>query len=43
MDPTKYLRTYLGDDKAKGAMAFKLPKKMEDVYAYLVSVAPPAE
>jgi cytochrome c len=39
-DPTKFLKTYLGDDKARGKMTFKLPSGMEDVAAYLQSVAP---
>ena len=42
-DPTGFLRTYLDDPSAKGKMAFKLAKKGEDVYAYLVSVAPAVE
>lgn len=39
-DPTSYLRTYLGDDKARGAMTHKVRKDEEaiDVYAYLVSL-----
>ena len=41
-DPTAFLKTYLGDDGAKGKMAFKLAKKGEDVAAYLVSVGPVA-
>lgn len=39
-DPRKYLRTYLDDSKAKSKMAFKLKSGGEDIYAYLVSVAP---
>lgn len=38
-DPTKFLKTYLDDSKAKSKMTLKLKKGMEDVYAYLVSVA----
>ncbi len=38
-DPTDYLKAYLGDDAAKGKMAFKLAKKGADVAAYLTSVA----
>ena len=41
-DPTKFLKDYTGDAKAKGKMTFKL-KKEEDahnIWAYLVSVAP---
>lgn len=39
-DPTGYLRGYLGDDKARGAMTHKVRKEEEaiDVYAYLVSL-----
>jgi cytochrome c len=39
-DPTAFLKTYLGDDKARGKMTFKLTSGMEDVAAYLQSVAP---
>jgi cytochrome c len=39
-DPTKFLKTYLGDDSAKGKMVFKLTRGMDDVVAYLQSVAP---
>ena len=39
-DPTKFLKTYLEDDKAKGKMTFKLTSGMEDVVAYLQSVGP---
>lgn len=39
-DPSGFLKEYLGDPKAKGAMAYKLAKGGEDVHAYLVSVAP---
>jgi len=38
-DPRQYLRDYLDDSKAKSKMTLKLRKGMEDVYAYLVSVA----
>jgi len=38
-DPTKYLKTYLDDSKAKSKMSLKLKKGMEDVIAYLVSVS----
>lgn len=41
-DPSAFLKTYLGDDGAKGKMMFKLAKKTEDVAAYLASVAAPA-
>lgn len=39
-DPTGYLREYLGDDKARGAMTHKVRKEQEsiDVYAYLASL-----
>jgi cytochrome c len=43
-DPAKFLKTKLGDDKAKSKMAFKL-KKPEDaanVWAYIVSLSPAA-
>ena len=39
-DPSAFLKAYLGDDKAKGKMAFKLAKGGEDVAAYLASVVP---
>lgn len=39
-DPTAFLKTYLGDDAAKGKMIFKLTSGMEDVVAYLESVGP---
>jgi cytochrome c len=39
-DPTKFLKTYLDDPSAKGKMIFKLTSGMEDVVAYLKSVAP---
>ncbi|GHG83882.1 c-type cytochrome [Pseudodonghicola xiamenensis] len=43
-DPRKFLRHHLDSKKAKSMMSFKLPKGGEDVYAYLVSLAPvPAE
>ena len=38
-DPTAFLRDYLDDPKARGKMTFKLTSGMEDVYAYLDSVA----
>ncbi len=36
-DPTKYMRAYLGDEKARSAMTFKLRKEQDrlDVIAYL--------
>lgn len=37
-DPTGFLKTYLGDDGAKGKMVFKLPSGGEDIAAYLKSV-----
>ncbi|MBN2907704.1 MAG: c-type cytochrome [Rhodobacteraceae bacterium] len=39
-DPTAYLRAYLDDDKARGAMTHKVRKEQEaiDVYAYLASL-----
>lgn len=38
-DPTGYLRAYLGDDKARGAMTHKVRKEQEsiDIFAYLAS------
>jgi cytochrome c len=39
-DPRKFLKTYLGDDAAKGKMIFKLTSGGEDVVAYLQSVGP---
>ncbi len=43
-DPSKFLKAKLNDAKAKGNMAFKLPKAEEaqNVWAYLVSLAPAA-
>ncbi|GAA0305554.1 c-type cytochrome [Rhodovulum strictum] len=40
MDPTGYLREYLGDTGARGAMTHKVRKEDEaiDIYAYLVSM-----
>ncbi len=46
VDPSKYLKTYLDDPKAKSKMTFKLKKGGEDILAYLKSinaVALPAE
>ena len=39
-DPTKYLRTYLDDEKARSGMSFKLKKEQDrvDVAAYLNSI-----
>ncbi|MBK1635339.1 c-type cytochrome [Rhodovulum adriaticum] len=39
-DPTGYLREYLGDSKARGAMTHKVRKEDEavDIYAYLASL-----
>ncbi|MCV6595784.1 MAG: c-type cytochrome [Mangrovicoccus sp.] len=36
-DPTGYLREFLGDDKARGSMSFKLRKEKDaaDLYAFL--------
>ena len=44
-DATAFLRDYLGDDKARGAMTFKLKKAEEaaDIWAYLQSVGPEEE
>jgi cytochrome c len=44
-DPAKFLKAKLSDDKAKSKMSFKL-KKPEDaanLWAYLVSLSPPAQ
>lgn len=41
-DPAAFLKAYLGDDKAKSNMTFKLKKGVEDITAWLASVAPPA-
>ncbi|MEX5727629.1 cytochrome c [Rhodovulum iodosum] len=40
-DPTSYLREYLDDAKARGAMTHKVRKEQEaiDVYAYLADLA----
>lgn len=40
VDPAAFLKKYLGDDKAKSNMTFKLKKGGEDIAAWLVSVAP---
>ncbi len=42
-DPQKFLKTQLNDKSAKGKMAFKVKnaEMAADVYAYLVSLAPP--
>lgn len=39
-DPTGYLREYLGDDSARGNMAYQVRRESDanDVYAYLVSL-----
>ncbi len=39
-DPTAFLREYLDDAGARSGMTFKLREGADDVYAYLVSVAP---
>jgi cytochrome c len=41
-DPAAFLKKYLGDDKAKSNMTFKLKKGGEDIAAWLASVAPAA-
>lgn len=44
VDPAKFLKTYLEDDKARSLMTFKLRKGAEDIAAWLIEVAPaPAE
>lgn len=40
VDPAAFLKKYLGDDKAKSNMTFKLKKGGEDIAAWLASVAP---
>lgn len=44
-DPSKYLKGYLDDNKARGKMNFKLKKAEEaaNIWAYLTSVSPAAE
>ncbi len=42
-DPKGWLKETLDETSAKSKMSFKLKKGGEDIYAYLVSVAPPAE
>ncbi|MEX0283785.1 MAG: cytochrome c family protein [Paracoccaceae bacterium] len=44
-DPSKYLKTYLDDSKARAKMTFRLKKAEEaaDVWAYLESVSPAVE
>ena len=39
-DPSAFLKEFLEDPKARGKMTFKLTSGMEDVAAYLQSVAP---
>ena len=41
-DPRGWLRETLDDGKAKSKMTYKLKKGGDDIYAYLVSVAPEA-
>jgi len=44
-DPTGYLREYLDDKRARGKMAYKVRADEDaiNLYAYLYSLAPPAE
>ena len=42
-DPSKFLKAYLDDSKARSGMSFKLKKGGEDVAAYLKSVGPVME
>ena len=37
-NPTGFLREFLGDNSARGSMAFQLRSGAEDLYAYLESV-----
>ncbi len=39
-DPTAFIKTFTGDDKAKSNMTFKMKKGAEDIAAWLISVAP---
>ena len=39
-NPSKFLKEYLDDSKAKSKMTLKLRKGMEDIYAYLLSIGP---
>lgn len=39
-DPKGFLQEYLGDDKAKSKMTYKMRKGAEDVAAYLATVSP---
>ena len=39
-DPTGFLKEVTGEGGARSKMSFKLNKGIEDIYAYLVSVAP---
>ena len=42
MDPRKYLQSYLDDAGAKSKMTFRLRDGAADLWAYLVTVSPPA-
>lgn len=44
-DPTKFLREFTDDPKARGKMTFKVRKEQDahDLWAYLVSVSPAPE
>ncbi|MCC6306790.1 MAG: cytochrome C [Rhodobacteraceae bacterium] len=42
-DPTKFLREFTGNARARGNMAFKLNRKVEDIVAYLDSVVMEAD
>ena len=42
-NPKGWLQETLDQTSAKSKMSYKLKKGVDDIYAYLVSVAPPAE
>jgi cytochrome c len=44
-DPNDFLRTFLDNKRARGKMAFKVREEADaiNLYAYLYSLAPPAE
>jgi cytochrome c len=43
-NPSDFLQAYLGDPKARGKMQFQLrkPEDIQNVYAFLASLSPPA-
>ncbi|ETX29672.1 cytochrome C550 [Roseivivax isoporae LMG 25204] len=40
VNPTEYLKEWLGDDSARGTMAFRMKANREDLWAYLRSLEP---